>query len=298
MPARAVLVVEPVGFRANPETAEDNAFQSGGGEDPADVERRARAEFQSLVGALEARGIEVVTFAPAGNPSPPDSVFPNNWFSTHPDGRWALYPMMAPVRRRERRSGIVEWLTSMYGEPVDLSEEERRGRYLEGTGSLVIDESARVVYASASSRTNEELVAEWAEAFEYRPVMFVARDRDGRIVYHTNVVLTLGSGYAILCVEAIEPPDARRMVLAELEASGRVVVEIDRDQLHAFCGNALELERPSGERILVLSRRAHEALTPDQCAALERYAELVPVALETIETYGGGSARCMMAELY
>jgi hypothetical protein len=292
-------MVEPVGFGANPETAGDNAFQFDvPAETAAEVGTLARAEFRRLVEALEARGVEVVVFTPSGNHRPPDSVFPNNWFSTHPDGRWVLYPMMAPSRRRERRSEIVAWLASMYGEPVDLTAEEARGRYLEGTGSLVIDEAARVVYASRSSRTDEELVADWANRFGYRAIVFEARDSGGRLVYHTNVVLTLGTGYAIVCTAAIEPPEARREVLAELARSGRVVVEIGLEQLHAFCGNALELEKQDGGRLLVLSERAWRAFTPEQRAVLEAYAEVLPVDLETIETHGGGSARCMLAELY
>lgn len=292
-------MVEPAGFGANPETAGDNAFQS---EVPAgqtaEVETRARAEFRALVEALEARGVEVVTFEPSGNHRPPDSVFPNNWFSTHPDGSWVLYPMMAPSRRRERHSEIVTWLGSMYGDPVDLTAEESHGRYLEGTGSLVIDDPARVVYASRSSRTDAELVASWAERFGYRAVVFDSVDRDGRPIYHTNVVLTLGTGYAIVCAEAIEPPDSRRRVLAELAKSGRAVVEIELDQLHAFCGNALELAKPEGEPLLVMSERAWRALTAEQQAVLEGFAEILRADIGTIETHGGGSARCMLAELY
>lgn len=292
-------MVEPVGFGANPETAGDNAFQSEvPAAEAADVETRARAEFRAMVDALESRGIEVVTFVPFGNHRPPDSVFPNNWFSTHPDGTWVLYPMMAPSRRRERHSEIVAWLASMYGDPVDLTEEEARGRYLEGTGSLVIDEPARVVYASRSSRTDEELVASWAERFGYRAVVFDSVDRDGRPIYHTNVVLTLGTGYAIVCAEAIEPAESRREVLAELAGSGRVVVEIGFDQLHAFCGNALELAKPEGGPLLVMSGRAWRAMTAEQQATLERFAEVLSADIDTIETHGGGSARCMLAELY
>jgi hypothetical protein len=292
-------MVEPAGFGANPETAGDNAFQSEvPAAEAADVETQARAEFRAMVDALESRGIEVVTFVPSGNHRPPDSVFPNNWFSTHPDGTWVLYPMMAPSRRRERNSEIVAWLASMYGDPVDLTEEEARGRYLEGTGSLVIDGPARVVYASRSSRTDEELVALWAERFSYRAVVFDSVDRDGRPIYHTNVVLTLGTGYAIVCAEAIEPPETRRTVLAELAGSGRVVVEIGFDQLHAFCGNALELAKPEGGPLLVMSSRAWRALTAEQQATLERFAEVLSADIDTIETHGGGSARCMLAELY
>ena len=290
-------MVEPVGFGANPETAADNAFQAIAAGDPAEVEARALGEFRSLRAALESRGIEVVAFAPDGTP-PPDAVFPNNWFSTHPSGSWILYPMMAPSRRRERARGIVEWLGERYGTPIDLTPEEARGRFLEGTGSLVIDEPSRVVYASISSRTDSELVQEWAARFGYRPVIFTARDRDGRVIYHTNVVLMLGTGYAIACVTAMEPSEGRRRVLEELTRSGRTVVEIGLDQLHAFCANALELEGTGGDRFLVMSERAWRALTPEQKSVLEDIVEVVRADLETIETYGGGSARCMLAELY
>lgn len=291
-------MVEPRGFGENPETALDNAFQSPvpHGEAAA-MEARARAEFRALKEALESRGIGVEAFAPAGG-APPDSVFPNNWFSTHPTGRWVLYPMRAPSRRRERNSEILAWLRDRYGEPVDLTGEEARGRFLEGTGSLVIDEPARVAYANTSSRTDGELVEVWAKRLGYRPVVFSAHDRDGRPVYHTNVVLTLGTGYAIVCAAAIEPREEQRAVLEELKGSGRVIVEIGLDQLHAFCANGLELENVEGQRILVLSERAWRALTPGQRASLERWVQVVRADLDTIETHGGGSARCMLAELW
>jgi hypothetical protein len=290
-------MVEPLGFGANPDTAGDNAFQETAVEKPAEVEREARREFRALRAALESRGIEVVTFTPNGIPSP-DAVFPNNWFSTHPSGSWALYPMMAPSRRQERSPTIVEWLRERYGEAVDWTAEEASSRFLEGTGSVVVDESTRVVYASTSSRTSAELVEKWAERFGYRPVVFTARDRDGRVVYHTNVVLTLGTGYAIACTSAIEPPGAQSRLLEELARSGRIVIEIELDQLHAFCANALELENTEGKRFLVMSERAWRAFTEDQRALLENLVDVVKVDLETIETYGGGSARCMLAELY
>jgi hypothetical protein len=291
-------MVEPVGFGANPETAHDNAFQKPvpAAEEPS-VEARAHAEFHALKEALESRGVEVVVFPPGADP-PPDAVFPNNWFSTQPGMPWVLYPLMAPSRRRERSPAIVAWLRDRYGEPIDLTAEEARGRFLEGTGSLVIDAIAGVVYASRSSRTDRELVEAWAARMGYRPLVFTTRDRDGRTVYHTNVVLTLGTGYAIACLEAIEHEEARVEVTAELERSGREIVAIGLDQLHAFCANALELEGAGGKRLLVMSERAWRALVPAQRAALDARAEIVRVDLETIETYGGGSARCMLAELY
>ena len=302
MPARRVLMVEPSGFGANPETADDNAFQVAAedGDAAEAIAEHAAGEFRALADALEERGIEVVRFSGAaeGDGASPDAVFPNNWFSTHPDGSWVLYPMKAPSRRRERSAAVVEWLRERYGTPVDLTSAEHAGRFLEGTGSLVIDEPARVVYASASSRTDRELVEAWAARFGYRPIVFGARDRDGRVVYHTNVVLTLGTGYAIACVAAIEPPEAQREVLEALAHSARVVVEITLEQLHAFCANALEVENAEGRRLLIMSSRAWRALSPEQRAVIEQFVEIVHVELDTIETHGGGSARCMLAELY
>ena len=298
MPARRVLMIEPVGFRSNPETVADNAFQRPpGDESPQAIEIAAREEFARLREILEARGVEVVWRAAAANRESPDAVFPNNWFSTHAGGTLVLYPMMAPSRRLERRAEIVASLRGSYPLVVDLTASEEEGRYLEGTGSLVIDERARIVYASESPRTDRRLVEEWAERMGYEPVIFRATDAADRPIYHTNVVMSVGSDWAVLCAEAVDSLD-RAEVLATLAESGHETIDISLEQMEAFCGNVLELESDKGERLVVMSDRAFHAFTDEQRDLLGSRADLVHADLTTIETHGGGSARCMIAELY
>ncbi|HKY61123.1 MAG TPA: arginine deiminase-related protein [Gemmatimonadota bacterium] len=298
MAARRVLMVDPLGFRSNPETIEDNAFQGARVEpDPARVETAARAEFQGLRDALLANGVEVHVHVPI-NASTPDAVFPNNWFTTSPDGTLVLYPMRAHNRRGERWPTLVKWLGERYPTIVDLTGSETGGAFLEGTGSLVIDEPARIVYASVSSRTDPRLVSEWADRFGYAPHLFRAAGRDGREVYHTNVVMGLGDGWAVVCGEAIRSPEDRARIEESLARTDHEVVQITVDQMHDFCGNVLGLENSKGERFIVMSERARRAFRPDQLAALSRHAEPLYVDLTTIETHGGGSARCMLAELH
>lgn len=291
-------MVDPVGFRANPETAADNAFQAAGADatDPG-LEQAARSEFEALRRALEQAGIAVEVHLPA-NAATPDAVFPNNWFSTLSDGTLVLYPMRAVSRRVERRPELVAWLSERYPQLVDLSAPEGKGRYLEGTGSLVIDEPARIVYASVSRRTDPGLVSAWAERFEYTPVVFAALDGDGREIYHTNVVMGIGRGWAVVCDEAIRSPVDRDRVLASLAETDHEIIGITLGQMHDFCGNVLELENEAGETFVVMSDRAYGSFRDEQIRALARHATPLHVDLTTIETHGGGSARCMLAELH
>jgi hypothetical protein len=296
MAARGVLMVEPIGFASNPETQRDNAFQLATTEGWLEsVETSARAEFRGFRDALLERNVEVVTFA-AQREGSPDATFPNNWFSTHRDGRVVVYPLKAENRRRERRPEIVAYLNDRYGEIIDLSSAEEQGQFLEGTGSLVIDDRERLVYASESSRTHNDLVHEWCRLFDVTPVLFTSHDRDGSVVYHTNVVLSLGSDFAVVCLEAVDP-SSRDDVRARLEQSGRELIEITLGQMHEFCGNVLELENASGDRLVVGSSRAGRAFTDEQRSAIQKSADFVSVSLDTIEKHGGGSARCMLAEL-
>ncbi len=297
MPAQKVLMVEPVGFAANPETADDNAFQRPIEGDVEAVRRKAKAEFDRMVATLRDRGVEVELFTPSDETTT-DAVFPNNWFSTSSDGTLLLYPMRAPSRRRERRPELVETLRGRYGTVIDLTEEEASDRFLEGTGSLVVDEAGRIVYASTSSRTDPDLAEDWAERFGHDLVMFRARDRDGREVYHTNVVMSVGADWAVVCSAAIEETVDRGEVLARLAETGHETIEITLDQMHEFCGNVLELENAKGKRLIVMSERAQTAYRPEQLEILARHAEIIAIDLTTIETHGGGSARCMLAELY
>ena len=290
-------MIEPIGFRSNPETAADNAFQRPpGDESPQALEIAAREEFTRLREALESRGVEVVWRPAPADRDSPDAVFPNNWFSTHPGGKLALYPMMAPSRRRERREEIVAALRERYPDLVDFTAHEAEGRFLEGTGSLVIDERAGIVYASESPRTDRRLVHEWAERMDLAPIVFRATDAEGRPIYHTNVVMSVGSEWAIVCADAIDPLD-RSELLATLAETGHRTLHISREQMAAFCGNVLELENDRGERLIVMSNRVFDAFTEEQRAALSEHAELLHADLATIETHGGGSARCMLAEL-
>jgi hypothetical protein len=291
-------MVDPHGFRSNPETVLDNAFQAARVEpDTARVEEAARAEFVALKEALLTIGVQVDVHVPP-NAATPDAVFPNNWFTTSPDGTLVLYPMRARSRRGERWPALVTWLGERYPTVVDLTATETGGAFLEGTGSLVIDEPSRIVYASVSSRTDPGLVAEWSARFGYTPHIFRATGRDGREVYHTNVVMGLGDGWAVVCAESVRSQEDRDRVQESLVRTGHEVVQITLDQMHDFCGNVLGLENHEGERFVVMSERAHRSFRPDQLAVLSRHAQPLHVDLTTIETHGGGSARCMLAELH
>ena len=291
-------MIEPIGFRSNPETLADNAFQRPpGDESPQAIEIAAREEFARLRAALESRGVGVEWRAARGNREAPDAVFPNNWFSTHADGRLVLYPMRSPIRRLERREELIAELRARYPVVVDLTGYEADGRFLEGTGSLVIDERAGIVYASESPRTDRRLVEVWAEQLALEPIIFRAIDAADRPIYHTNVVMSVGTAWAVVCSPAVDPLD-RPELLATLAESGHDTIDISFEQMEAFCGNVLELENDSAEKVIVMSDRAFHAFTDDQRATLATHAVLLHADLTTIETHGGGSARCMLAELH
>ena len=292
-------MIRPAAFGPNPETAASNAFQGRADLSPEEIRAQALAEFDGMVATLRAAGVSVIVVEDTPEPRTPDAVFPNNWVSFHPDGTVILYPLEARSRRLEVRPEILEWLGTTHGvrveTVVDLRAAADPGRYLEGTGSLVLDHVGGVAYAALASRTDGDLVRAFCDRMDYAPETFTARDRDGTVVYHTNVVLCVGTGFVVLCTDAIEA-DARERVRARL-AAGRDVVEIDLDQMHAFAGNVLEV-RAADSAVVVCSRRAHASLRADQRRAIERHAPLLPVDLETIETCGGGSARCMLTEVW
>ena len=299
--ATAVLMIRPANFGANPETAGSNAFQKSvaGG---AEIQARARAEFDALAEALRGAGVWVEVFEDRSEPVTPDAVFPNNWVSFHADGSAWLYPLLAANRRWERRPDILEALQRERGyrlEQVrDLSSAELDGRYLEGTGSLVLDRRNRVAYAGLSPRTDERLVQEWAKSAGYTALMFHARDTRGRAIYHTNVMLCVGSAFAVGCFDCITDPGERERVQKKLVDTGHEVVAISPYQMEAFAGNMLELRGRYGETVLALSSRAERALQPKQRAVLEKYARLVAAPIDTIEDCSGGSVRCMLAEIH
>lgn len=296
--AGAVVMIAPARLAANPETRGTNRFQTAPHADGR-AQAAARREFDALAETLDAAGIVVHGFAGRALEALPDEVFPNNWLSTHADGTLVTYPMAAPSRRRERRADVVDALSERYGitRRLDLTACENEGRFLEGTGSLVLDRVGRVAYACRSARTSPELVARFAAELGYAAELFTAVDADGHALYHTNVGLALGTRFAIVAAAGIADARERARVLARLEAGGRSIVEIGFEQLAAFAGNVLELEGRDGP-VIAISRRALASLRRPQRAALERCGRIVAADLDTIERVGGGSVRCMLAEVH
>jgi hypothetical protein len=297
--ADSVLMVRPAHFGANPQTAASNFFQGALGVHE-DLATTARREFDALARALAVAGVRVLEYAGRADAALPDEVFPNNWLSLHGDGTVVLYPMLAPNRRRERRSEVIASLRDEHGlrveRVVDLSALEERGEYLEGTGSLVLDRPNRMAYACVSPRTTQSALAAFTRELRYDVTSFHAVDRAGRPIYHTNVMLALGTGFAAMCSSSIAQLHERTAVLASLENSGRELIDLDFGQLESFAGNLLELRGPRGP-IIALSAAALAALDGANRRTLERHGELVPAAVGTIERVGGGSVRCMLAEV-
>jgi hypothetical protein len=297
--ANAVVMIRPSRFYPNPETALDNAFQMEVESESSDtLTARARGEFDEAVRTLSAAAVKVHVFDDTLAPEKPDAVFPNNWFSTHHDGRIALYPMYTPSRRAERRHDLIASLQQHYRVSgiVDYSLYEERGLYLEGTGSLVLDHENRIAYVSLSRRADRELVEKFCADFDYEPVTFQSSGDDGRPIYHTNVMLCVGTQFVLVGLEMIDDPAQRETVRSRLAATGKTVIALDRDQIANFAGNALELQN-GHEKLLVLSVRAASHLTAAQRTTIERFARLLPLSLPTIEL-AGGSARCMMATVH
>jgi hypothetical protein len=297
--AQAVVMIRPFHFYPNPETASDNAFQREAAATDADaISAAAQSEFDQAVELLRGAGVTVHVFEDTPSPEKPDAVFPNNWFSTHHDGRVALYPMYSPTRRHERRRDVIDELGKSYriSALVDYSSYEQRGLHLEGTGSLVLDYVNRIAYVSLSKRSDRALVERFCQDFDFEPLLFESTSDDGRPIYHTNVVMCVGSEFALIGLDMIADPGQRKTIRRRLEASGKNVIKLDRSQIANFAGNALELRNDS-EKLLILSSRAVAALTTEQRNVIEGHARLVPLALPTIEL-AGGSARCMMATIH
>ncbi|QNM83132.1 amidinotransferase [Sphingomonas sabuli] len=296
--AGTVLLVRPAAFGFNAEAARSNAFARQSAR--SDVQKAAAAEFDGLAAALDRAGVTVLVLDDTPDPVRPDAVFPNNWVSFHADGTMAVYPMATAPRRAERRTDDVMTLVRGAGfaveRLVDLSDAEAAGHFLEGTGSLILDRPTRRAFANRSERTDAATVERFDAALGYRTHLFDAFDPDGRAIYHTNVLLSLGTGFAVLCREAVAEADRAKLVEA-IEAGGRTIVEMSFAQLQQFGCNLIEL-RGKGGPVIALSQTALASLRPDQVRQLETYGELVPAAIPTIEAVGGGSVRCMIAEVH
>jgi hypothetical protein len=297
-----LLMVRPVRFGFNEQTAASNAFQNAlAAAQLKDVaQQKALQEFDAMVARLRAAGVDVTVVNDTPEPHTPDSIFPNNWVSFHRDGTVCLYPMQAENRRLERSLELIEGLENAFviDNIVDLTGYESKGKFLEGTGSMVLDRENRIAYACISPRTNEEVLLDFADKLGYQIAAFRAVDQRGKEIYHTNVVMSVGDRFAVVCLECIPDENERRLVRNTLEKTGKEVVPISLKQLEQFAGNMLQVVNQTGDSLLVMSSQAYRSLTPDQVLTLEAYAQLLPCELETIETNGGGSARCMMAEVF
>jgi hypothetical protein len=298
--AGTVLMVRPVRFEGNPQTAASNRFQgraaAAGSPQPA-----ALHEFDALVTALGRHGVEAIVLEDTPEPHTPDSIFPNNWVSFHADGRVVLYPMQAVNRRAERRPDVIELLAADHGfqvrEVVDLTHHEGDGHFLEGTGSLVLDRVNRIAYACLSSRTHLDPLGEFAQRMGYEVVAFDAVDRGGVPIYHTNVLMNVGAQLAVVCADAIPRDEQREAVLGRLRDTGRDVLTLDYTQLEAFAGNMLELSTRQG-RLVAMSRRAYDSLGDDMRRRIGGNGETLVADIATIEDHAGGSVRCMLAEVH
>lgn len=298
----AVLMINPLGFNPNPETAADNAFQDAeivDASERAAVAAEARVEVARIAQGLRGLGVEVLLIDDLPGSNVPDSVFPNNWISTHEDGRVVLYPMATPSRRRERRADVIAALRERYvvSDVVDLSAMEEDALYLEGTGALVLDHVGRVAYVARSGRAHTAAALRWCSEMGYDAEIFDTVDAHGAPIYHTNVVLSIGSAFATAGLENIPDPTERARVFARLTDSGREVVTLDPRQVAEFAGNGLELLGADGRRIFAFSARAAAALRADQHAQIERFAHVFPISIPTIER-SGGSVRCTLAGIH
>ena len=291
-------MIKPSQFCANQETAGTNAFQKGqqDGQNES-VTIAAVTEWQAVVQALRGRGLEVTTFETNPARVTPDAVFPNNWISFHSQKIY-LYPMFAENRRRERNKDIVKfWTEQASYEVVDLAQaNESIGQFLEGTGSMVLDRVNKIAYACVSPRTSEQVLEQWCAIAEYTPFAFQAKDRCGRAIYHTNVMMSIGKDFAIVCMDSVV--DKKEVLRESLQKTGRNVIDISLGQMEAFAGNVLALSTSSGEQLIVLSTTAFKALDDVQRDVLSTRGTLVQVDIPTIERYGGGGVRCMLAEVF
>ncbi|QEE49437.1 amidinotransferase [Flavobacterium alkalisoli] len=300
-----ILMIRPVAFRMNEQTAVNNYYQKVMDNLlPDTVNAKAQQEFDAFADKLKAAGVNVVVVDDTVNPDTPDSIFPNNWVSFHENGDVALYPMFAENRRLERREEILDMLEDkgfVIENIVDYTSAEEDDIFLEGTGSIVLDRANHKAYCALSPRAEEELFIEFCEDFEYTPVIFEAFQTvngERKHIYHTNVMMCIGETFAVICAECIDDKKERKMVLDNLKSDGKEIILLTEEQLNHFAGNMLQVRGNNDRSYLVMSASAHQVLTKDQIAKIEKHTEILSSSLDTIEACGGGSARCMMAEVF
>ena len=298
--ADTVLMIEPIAFGFNEQTAVNNYFQV---QQEGNVQEKALQEFQSFVEKLRTKGINVITIKDTIEPKTPDSIFPNNWVSFHQDGKIVLYPMFAHNRRLERRDDIINQIKEQFDvtEIIDYSKIENEDKYLEGTGSMIFDHDNKIAYGSVSLRLDEELFRKFCSEFGFTPVVFHSYQTAGEErlpIYHTNVMMCVADKFVVICLDCIDDETERQNVIDSIKNSGKELIEISEDQMQNFAGNMLQVQNNSGEKFLIMSQSAYKSLKPEQVAEIEKYSEIIYADLETIETNGGGSARCMLAEVF
>lgn len=302
--ACAVLMIEPVCFGYNTETAVNNHFQQKPTINATKIQQKALDEFRGMTEKLRGHGIEVVVIQDTKEPYTPDSIFPNNWITFHNDGQIVLYPMFAENRRLERRADIAE-IVNKAGHRIDnvldFSFWEEENRFLEGTGSMILDRERKIAYASLSERTDKSLFLQFCRTLMYQPVTFTAYqtvEQCRKPVYHSNVVLSVADTYAVVCLSAIDNENERQQLVSVLRASDKEIIEITEEQMEHFAGNMLQLQNSMNQKFMVMSQTAYDSLTSEQRQKIAHYNELIVCAVPTIEQYGGGSVRCMMAEIF
>ncbi len=293
-----ILMVRPFQFYFNQQTAVNNFFQSNINIENAN--ELAIAEFDAMVEQLRAYQIKIKVVQDTKDPSTPDSIFPNNWISTHPDGTLCLYPMYAENRRAERKLNVIEFLQANYKieNLLDLTDFEKEGKFLEGTGSMVLDHQNKMAYGCLSERLNKEAFTYWCDKMQFKPISFKAEDNKAQPIYHTNVMMCMGNQFVVICLESIPNELEKQNVLESFLQTNKEVITISQDQLNHFAGNMLQVFDLFEKPHLIMSKRAYTSLHVAQLKSLEKYNTLIPISIPTIEALGGGSTRCMMAEIY
>ena len=300
----SILMIRPINFRMNEQTAVNNYFQEDLSLRDSLINLKAQKEFDDYVDKLRKFGIEVIVVSDNQENDTPDSVFPNNWVSFHNDGTMAIYPMFAENRRLERREDIILELEKegfLIENIVDYTSAEDQNIFLEGTGSMILDRQNKIAYCAISPRADEELFIEFCEDFEYTPVIFTANqtvDNSREAIYHTNVMMCIAETFSVICLSCIDDKKERKNVISHLKKSGKEIIDITEKQMHQFAGNMLQVKGKNNDLFLVMSQAAYNSLTKEQIKKIEKHCNIVSSSLETIETCGGGSARCMMAEVF
>lgn len=293
-----LLMIRPVNFSFNPQTAVNNAFQQAN--DDHDTQQQSLNEFNGFVQLLTDNGIDVTVVNDTPEPHTPDSIFPNNWISFHSDGNIVLYPMFAVNRRQERKQHVIDTISKKFllQQTTDLSKYENEDLFLEGTGSMVLDRDKKIAYACLSPRTDEKVLNAFCDATGYKPVVFTALDMNKQHIYHTNVLMCVADKYVVICLDAIPDETEKQLVEKAITESGKTIIPITLEQMNSFAGNMLQVINNAGKQFLIMSSQAYESLTPNQVNALTSFNTILHSPLYTIEKNGGGSARCMMAEIF